>query len=194
MGDVVPFDAGARWPERIEDVALAALFRRRTVFLRSVIQGSVAADIAAQLLALDSVAEDPITMVIDSPGGDLSGLFTVHDTMKSLRSPVDTRCVGMAASGAAVILGTGTGRRSATPNARIMLHQPHGGLGGGTAADIEIAAKEFLFLKRRLEEILALATGQPIERVRTDTDRDFWMSADEALAYGLIDEVVRPRR
>jgi ATP-dependent Clp protease protease subunit len=194
MGDVVPFDAGARWPERIEDVALAALFRRRTVFLRSVIQGSVAADIAAQLLALDSVAEDPITMVIDSPGGDLSGLFTVHDTMKSLSSPVDTRCVGMAASGAAVILATGTGRRSATPNARIMLHQPHGGLGGGTAADIEIAAREFLFLKRRLEEILADATGQPIERVRADTDRDFWMSAGEAVAYGLIDEVVPARR
>jgi ATP-dependent Clp protease protease subunit len=194
MGEVVPFDAGGRWPDRIEDLALAALFRRRTLFLRSVIQGNVAADIAAQLLALDSVSSDPITLVIDSPGGDLSGLFTVHDTMKSLASEVDTRCVGMAASGAAVILGTGTGRRSATPNARIMLHQPHGGLGGGTAADIEIAAKEFLFLKRRLEEILAAATGQPIERVRSDTDRDYWMSADEAVAYGLIDEVTAAKR
>jgi ATP-dependent Clp protease, protease subunit len=190
MGEVLPFETGGHGPERIEDVALAALFRRRTIFLRSVIQGTVAADVAAQLLALDSASAEPITMVIDSPGGDLSGLFTVHDTMQTLRSPVDTRCVGMAASGAAVILATGTGRRSATPNARIMLHQPHGGLGGGTAADIEIAAKEFLFLKKRLEEILAAATGQPIERVRTDTDRDFWMSADEAVAYGLIDEVV----
>lgn len=194
-GEVIPFEGGgSRPPDRIEDVAMAALFRRRTIFLRSVIQGTVAGDVTAQMLALDAASNDTITLVVDSPGGDLSGLFTIHDTMKSLASPVDTRCVGMAASSAAVILATGTGRRSATPNARIMLHQPHGGLGGGTAADIEIAAREFLFLKRRLEEILAEATGQPIERVRADTDRDYWMSADEALAYGLIDEVAAPRR
>ncbi|MGZ4104171.1 MAG: ClpP family protease [Actinomycetota bacterium] len=186
---VVTFEPGMRWPERVEDAALALLLRRRIVFLRSPIQGTVAGDVAAQLLALDTRSDEPITLIIDSPGGDVSGLFTILDTMRTLVSPVNTRCVGMAASGAAVILGAGTGVRSATPNARIMLHQPHGGIQGAQAKDIEIAAKEFLFLKVRLEEILAECTRQSIEQVREDTDRDHWMSAIEAVAYGLIDRV-----
>jgi ATP-dependent Clp protease protease subunit len=186
---VIRFDPAMRWPERVEDAALAVLLRRRIVFLRSPIQGSVAGDVAAQLLAIDTDADDPITLVIDSPGGDVSGLFTILDTMRTLVSPVNTRCVGMAASGAAVLLGAGTGVRSATPNARIMLHQPHGGISGAQAKDIEIAAKEFLFLKARLEEILAQTSGQTIDRIREDTDRDYWMSAAEAAAYGLIDRV-----
>jgi ATP-dependent Clp protease, protease subunit len=189
VGQVIPLEPGARWPEKIEDAALSLLFRRRTIFLRAPILENVAGDTAAQLLALDHISEDPITLYIDSPGGDISGLFTIHDTMLSLRSKVHTRCLGMAASAAAVILATGTGIRSATPNARIMLHQPHGGISAGTAKDIEIAAKEFLFLKHRLEVILAGRTGQPLDRIREDTDRDFWMSAEAALAYGVIDEI-----
>jgi ATP-dependent Clp protease protease subunit len=186
---VIQFDPAMRWPEHVEDVALQLLLRKRIVFLRSPIQGSVAGDVAAQLLALDATTSESITLVIDSPGGDVSGLFTILDTMLSLDAKVDTRAVGMAASSAAVILGAGSGVRSATPNARIMLHQPHGGIQGATSKDIEIAAKEFLFLKGRLEQILAERTGQPLEKVRADTDRDFWMSADEALAYGLIDRI-----
>jgi len=186
---VIHFDPAMRWPERVEDAALQLLLRKRIVFLRSAIQGTVAGDVAAQLLALDATSSDPITLVIDSPGGDVSGLFTILDTMRSLDSKVDTRAVGMAASSAAVILAAGTGVRSATPNARIMLHQPHGGIQGATSKDIEIAAKEFLFLKGRLEQILAERTGQPLDKVRADTDRDFWMSADEALTYGLIDQI-----
>jgi ATP-dependent Clp protease protease subunit len=186
---VIHFDPAMRWPERVEDAALQLLLRKRIVFLRSAIQGTVAGDVAAQLLALDATSSDPITLVIDSPGGDVSGLFTILDTMRSLDAKVDTRAVGMAASSAAVILAAGTGVRSATPNARIMLHQPHGGIQGATSKDIEIAAKEFLFLKGRLEQILAERTGQPLDKVRADTDRDFWMSADEALSYGLIDQI-----
>jgi ATP-dependent Clp protease protease subunit len=189
--EIVPLDPASKWPERVEDAALTLLFRRRTVFLRSPIMESVAGDIAAQLLALDHWSQDRITLVIDSPGGDISGLFTIHDTVQSLRSKVDTMCLGMAASAAAVVLATGTGVRSATPNARIMLHQPHGGIGRGTARDLEIAAKEFLFLKARLEHILAERTGQTVERIREDTDRDYWMSAEEALAYGVIDEIAK---
>jgi ATP-dependent Clp protease protease subunit len=178
-----------RWPERVEDVAYHLLLRKRIVFLRSAIQESVAGDVAAQLLALDADSDEPITLVVDSPGGDVSGLFTILDTMCTLQAKVKTRCVGMAASSAAVILAAGTGVRSATPNARIMLHQPHGGIQGATSKDIEIAAKEFLFLKARLEQILSERSGQTLERIRTDTDRDFWMSASEALAYGIIDRV-----
>lgn len=189
IGQIIPLDPGARWPDRVEDAALSLLLKRRIVFLRGAIQNNVAGDIAAQLLALDGISSEPITLIIDSPGGDVSGLFTILDTMGILEAKVDTKCVGMAASAASVILATGTGVRSATPNARIMLHQPHGGIQGASAKDLEIAAKEFLFLKARLEEILAERTHQPLERIREDTDRDFWMSAAEAKAYGLIDRV-----
>ena len=187
-GEVLPLERPGH--QRIEDAAFEALFRRRVVFLRAAISGTVATDVSAQLLALADVSDEPVTMFIDSPGGDISGLFTIHDTMQTIGARVHTRCLGMAASGAAVILATGTGVRSATPNARIMLHQPHGSIGSGQARDIEITAKEFAFLKGRLEQILAERTGQPIERIREDTDRDFWLSAEQAKAYGLIDEVV----
>jgi len=189
IGQIIPLDPGARWPDRVEDAALSLLLRRRIVFLRGAIQDNVAGDIAAQLLALDGISSEPITLIIDSPGGDVSGLFTILDTMGILDATVDTKCVGMAASAASVILCAGTGVRSATPNARIMLHQPHGGIQGASAKDLEIAAKEFLFLKARLEEILSERTHQPLERIREDTDRDFWMSAAEAKDYGLIDRV-----
>jgi ATP-dependent Clp protease protease subunit len=174
---------------RLEEFAYRRLFQQRMVFLRGEIKESVADDVAAQLLALDAAAEGDITLYIDSPGGDVTGLFAIHDTMHLVRSPVHTRCVGMAASSAAVILATGTGVRSATPNARILIHQPHGGI-QGTARDIEIHAKEFAFLRQRVDEILAERTGQPIERIRQDTDRDFWLTPEAARDYGLIDEIV----
>jgi ATP-dependent Clp protease, protease subunit len=176
----------------LEEFAYRRLFAQRTLFLRGEIKDHVAHDLAAQLLALDAVSDEDITLVIDSPGGDVTGLFAIHDTMQLVRSRVHTRCAGMAASSAAVILATGTGVRSATPNARILLHQPHGGI-QGTARDIEIHAKEFAFLRQRLEEILSERTGQPIERIRQDTDRDFWLTAEAAKDYGLIDEVATPR-
>ena len=121
IGQIIPLDPGARWPDRVEDAALSLLLRRRIVFLRGAIQDTVAGDIAAQLLALDGISSEPITLIIDSPGGDVSGLFTILDTMGILDATVDTKCVGMAASAASVILCAGTGVRSATPNARIML-------------------------------------------------------------------------
>ena len=167
----------------------ARLFEQRILFLRGVIQESVADDLAAELLALDARSEDDITLYIDSPGGDVSGLFAIYDTMQLLNSRVATRCVGLAASSAAVILAGGTGVRPATPNARILIHQPHGRV-GGQAVDVEIAVKEFTYLRRRMEEVLAQHTGQPIDRIHADTDRDRWMSAEEAREYGLIDEVV----
>ena len=179
----------SRTPVRLPDVAYARLFDQRIVFLRRAIQDDVAADVAAQLLALDALGEQDIWLYIDSPGGDVTGLFTILDTMHMIRSPVHTRCVGLAASSAAVILAAGTGTRSATLNSRILLHQPHGGA-QGSARDIEIHAREFAFLRRRIEEILSEQTGQSIERIRGDTDRDYWLTAQAAKEYGVIDEVV----
>jgi ATP-dependent Clp protease protease subunit len=178
----------------LEDFAYRRLFQQRMVFLRGEIKDSVADDIAAQLLALDAVSDEDVTLFIDSPGGDITGLFAIHDSMQLVRARVHTRCVGMAASSAAVILATGTGVRSATPNARILIHQPHGGI-QGTARDIEIHAKEFVLLRRRIDEILADRTGQPIERIQRDTDRDYWLTPEAARDYGLIDEIVglRPK-
>src|SRR4051794_36194882 len=178
----------------LEDFAYRRLFQQRMVFLRGEIKDSVADDVAAQLLALDATGDEDITLYVDSPGGDVTGLFAIHDTMQMVESPVHTRCVGMAASSAAVILATGTGDRPAPPNAPILIHQPHGGI-QGTARDIEIHAKEFSFLRERLDAILAERTGQPIERIRQDTDRDFWLTPEAAREYGLIDTVVgiRPK-
>ena len=176
------------------EFAYRRLFQQRMVFLRGEIKDSVADDVAAQLLALDATGDEDITLYIDSPGGDVTGLFAIHDTMQLVESRVHTRCVGMAASSAAVILATGTGVRSATPNARILIHQPHGGI-QGTARDIEIHAKEFMILRERVDAILAERTGQPIERIRRDTDRDYWLTPEAAKDYGLIDEIVgaKPR-
>ena len=178
--------------ERLPDVAYARMFEHRVVFLRGPIQDSAADDVAAQLLALDARSADDITLVIDSPGGDVTGIFTIVDTMLVLRSRVNTRCVGMAASAAAVILAAGTGTRSASPNSRVLLHQPHGGV-TGSAKDIEIQAREMAYLRRRVEEILSERTGQPIEKIREDTDRDYWLTATAAKEYGLVDEIHQER-
>jgi ATP-dependent Clp protease protease subunit len=171
----------------------ARLLDRRIVFLRGALEETTADDLAAQLLALEMESEDPITLYIDSPGGNTFGMFALYDTIQLLHSPVHTTCIGMGASAAAFLLATGTGTRSATPNARIMLHQPHGGGIQGKAADIQILAREFAFLRTRMEEILAERTGKTPERIGKDTNRDFWLSAAEAKDYGIIDEVVSAR-
>jgi ATP-dependent Clp protease, protease subunit len=168
------------------------LYERRIVFLRGPLEGEKADDVAAQLLGLDADSDEPVHLYIDSPGGDTFGMFAIHDTMQLMRSPVHTTCVGLAASAGAFLLATGTGTRSATPNARIMLHQPLGG-GRGSAVDIEILAQQFTELRSRMERILAERTGQPVERIHRDLDRDFWLSAEEARDYGVVDEVVTRR-
>ncbi len=183
--------------------AFARLFKDRIIFLSGEIVSSAgggiysgAADnIIAQLLCLE--AEDPekdIQLYINSPGGDLQAALAIYDAMQYVRCPVRTICVGIAASAAALILvGGAKGKRYALPNSRIMIHQP-GGMVGGQAADIKIEADEIIKLRNRVNEILAHHTGQPVEKIERDTDRNFWMSAEEARAYGIVDEVIQPRK
>jgi len=163
----------------------------RIVFLGNPIDDNVANIIIAQLLFLD--AEDPekdIYIYINSPGGSVHAGLAIYDTIQHLRAPVATYCVGMAASMGAVLMACGAkGKRNALPNSRLMIHQPSSGA-QGTASDIEIAAKEILYTRERLNEILAKHTGQSIERIKEDVDRDRFMSPVEAVEYGLIDRVL----
>jgi len=151
--------------------------------------------VMAQLIHLES--EDPdkdINLYINSPGGDITSLFAVYDTMKYIKSDVSTIVMGQAASAAAVLLAAGArGKRYALPHSRVLIHQPHGGA-QGQAVDIEIQAKEILRYRQLLDEILAEHTGQPIEKIKADTDRDFIMTAEQAKDYGLIDEVIASRK
>ncbi|MCG6987956.1 MAG: ATP-dependent Clp protease proteolytic subunit [Gemmatimonadetes bacterium] len=176
--------------ERSYDI-FSRLLMDRIVFLGSLIDDNVANIIVAQLLFLD--AEDPerdIYMYINSPGGVVYAGMAIYDTMQHLRAPVSTFCVGMCASMAAVLLTAGEkGKRNALPNSRILIHQPSGG-SQGTAADVEIAAKEILHLREQLNQILAKHTGQPVERIAEDVDRDRFMSPQEAMEYGIIDRVL----
>ncbi|AHB89012.1 ATP-dependent protease proteolytic subunit ClpP2 [Thermosynechococcus sp. NK55a] len=182
--------------ERAFDI-YSRLLRERIIFLgggagdRRGIDDAVADSVVAQLLFLD--AEDPekdIYLYINSPGGSVTAGMAIYDTMKHIRPDVCTLCFGLAASMGAFLLSGGTpGKRMALPNARIMIHQPLGGA-QGQAVDIEIQAREILYHKRKLNELLSQHTGQPIERIEADTERDFFMSAEEAKAYGLIDQVV----
>jgi len=176
--------------ERSYDI-FSRLLMDRIVFLGSGIDDNVANIIIAQLLFLD--AEDPerdIYLYVNSPGGVVYSGLAIYDTIQHLRAPVATFCVGMAASMAAVLVAAGEkGKRSALPNSRIMIHQPSSGA-QGTAADIEIAAKEILQLRERLNEILSFHTGQPVERIAEDVDRDRFMSPDEAREYGIIDRIL----
>jgi ATP-dependent Clp protease protease subunit len=176
--------------ERSYDI-FSRLLMDRIVFLGSAVDDNVANIIIAQLLFLD--AEDPerdIYLYINSPGGTVYSGLAIYDTIRHLRAPVATFCVGMAASMAAVLVAAGAeGKRAALPNSRIMIHQPSSGA-QGTAADIEIAAKEILHIRERLNEILAEHTGQSIERIAEDVDRDRFMSPEEAVEYGIIDRVL----
>ena len=179
--------------ERAFDI-YSRLLKDRIIFLGTPIDDAVANLVMAQLLHLES--EDPdkdVYLYINSPGGSITSLFAVYDTMQYIKPDVNTVCMGMAASASAVILAGGAhGKRFALPHARIMLHQPHGGA-QGQATDIEIQARLILQMREQLNQILADHSGQSIEKVATDTDRDFWMLADEAKAYGIIDDILTRR-
>jgi ATP-dependent Clp protease protease subunit len=179
--------------ERSYDI-FSRLLMDRIVFLGSPIDDNVSNIIIAQLLFLQ--ADDPekdIYLYINSPGGSVYAGLAIYDTMQYMSAPVNTMCMGMAASMGALLLATGAkGKRSALPNSRIMIHQPSGG-SQGTAADIEIAAREILYARERLNKILAKHSGQPVQQIADDVDRDRFMSPDEAVEYGIIDQVVTHR-
>ncbi len=179
--------------ERAFDI-YSRLLKERIIFLGTPIDDSIANLIMAQLLHLESEDSDKdINLYINSPGGEITGLFAIYDTMQFIKPDIATYCMGQAASAAAVLLAAGTkGKRHALPHARILLHQPYSGA-GGQASDIEIQAKEITRMRELLETVLAHHTGQSIERINKDTDRDFIMNADEAKAYGIIDEVIETR-
>ena len=180
--------------ERSFDI-YSRLLKDRIVFLGTPIDDTIGNLVMAQLIHLES--EDPdkdINLYINSPGGDITSLFAVYDTMLFIRSDVSTICMGQAASGAAVLLAAGaTGKRYALPHSRVLIHQPHGGA-QGQAVDIEIQAKEILRYRKLVDEVLAEHTGQTFERVSKDTDRDFIMTAEQAKEYGVIDEVISSRK
>ena len=176
--------------ERNYDI-FSRLLMDRIVFLGTPINDDVANIVIAQLLFLD--ADNPerdVNLYINSPGGSVSAGMAIYDTMQFMNSPIRTICMGMAASMGAFLLAAGTsGKRSALPHARIMIHQPSGGA-QGTAADIEIQAKEILYLRSKMNELMAKHTGRTVEQIERDVDRDRFMSSDEAKQYGLIDNVI----
>ncbi|HET7658733.1 MAG TPA: ATP-dependent Clp endopeptidase proteolytic subunit ClpP [Bacillales bacterium] len=177
--------------ERSYDI-YSRLLKDRVIFLGSEINDDIANSIVAQLLFL--AAEDSkkdISLYINSPGGSTSSGFAIYDTMQFIKPDVQTICTGMAASFAAVLLVAGTkGKRLALPNSEVMIHQPHGGA-RGQASDLEISARRILRTRQRLNEIISECSGQPIEKVEKDTDRDYFMSAEEAVEYGMVDKIVR---
>ncbi len=179
--------------ERSYDI-YSRLVKDRIIFLGTPINDQVANLVVAQLLHLES--EDPdkdIQMYINSPGGDIIGLFAIYDTMQFIKADVSTICIGQAASAAAVILAAGAkGKRFTLPHSRVLIHQPHGGA-SGQSVDIAIQAKEIVRMRELLDEMLAHHTGQTIERITSDTDRDFIMSGQEAKDYGIVDEVITNR-
>jgi ATP-dependent Clp protease protease subunit len=179
--------------ERAYDL-YSRLLKERIVFLGTPIDDTVANLVCAQLLFLESEEPDKdIHLYINSPGGDITALFAIYDTMKFLKPDVSTFCFGQAASAAAVLLAAGAkGKRFALPHARILLHQPFGGA-EGQASDIELQAREILRMRDLLNGMLATDTGQTHEKVAKDTDRDFVMTAEEAVLYGVIDEVISSR-
>ena len=183
-----------RGVERAYDL-YSKLLKENIIFLGTPIDDTIANLICAQLIHLESEnADKDINIYINSPGGDITALFAIFDTMQFIKNDIATICIGGAASAAAVLLAAGTkGKRMALPHARILLHQPYGQTGYAQAADLEIAAKEILRMRDLLEEIVSRHTGQPMEQVHKDTDRDFVMSAEEAREYGIIDDVISAR-
>ena len=180
--------------ERAYDI-FSRLLRERIIFMGMPVDDRVASVVVAQMLFLES--EDPakpITMYINSPGGSVTAGMAIYDTMQLIKPEVKTFCVGLAASMGALLLTAGTaGKRYALPNCRILIHQPMSYGIGGQATDIDIHAREILRTRDRLNEILAYHTKQPIDRVRADTERDYWMSPEEAREYGIVDEVIQQR-
>ena len=177
--------------ERVSDV-FSRLLSERIIFLGTEIDDGVANVTIAQLLHLQSVSADSdINLYINSPGGSLTALMAIYDTMQFVKPQVSTFCMGQAASAAAVLLAAGApGKRFVLEHARVLLHQPSGGA-EGTAADLEIQAREVMRLRSEVEQVLSRHTGHPVDKIRADTDRDRIFNADEAVAYGLVDGVVR---
>jgi len=180
--------------ERAFDI-YSRLLKERIVFLVGPVEDQVANLVVAQMLYLESENPDKdIHLYINSPGGSVTAGMSIYDTMQFVRCNVSTMCIGQAASMGAFLLAAGArGKRFALPNSRMMLHQPAGG-SRGVAADIEIQAREILLMRGRLNALLAEHTGQSQERITQDSDRDFWMSPEEAVGYGLVDSVQRPRK
>ncbi len=182
--------------ERQMNVAIMDVFSRlmkdRIIFLGTGIDDQIANIVTAQLLFLESLdAKADITIYVNSPGGSVYAGLGIYDTMQYVRPDIGTICTGLAASMGAVLLAGGTkGKRSALPHSRVMIHQPLGG-SQGQASDIEITTKQILMLKKELYDILSTHSGQPYEKIEQDSDRDYWMKADQAKEYGLIDEVLR---
>ena len=180
--------------ERAFDI-YSRLLQQRIVFLGTPVNDDIANVVMAQLLHLES--EDPdkdIALYINSPGGSITALFAIYDTMEFIKCDVQTICMGQAASAAAVLLAAGTpGKRFALPHARILLHQPYGGA-EGQSVDIEIQAKEIIRYRQLLDQLISQHTGQPIEKVSKDTDRDYILTAEEAVEYGVVDEVITTRK
>jgi ATP-dependent Clp protease protease subunit len=179
--------------ERTYDI-YSRLLKDRIIFLGTPIDDTVANLIMAQMLHLESEdADKDVFLYINSPGGSITALFAIYDTMQYIKPAVNTVCMGMAASAAAVILAGGAaGKRFALPHARVMLHQPHGGA-QGQASDIEIQARLIVQMREQLNQILADHSGQTFEKVAIDTERDYWMMADQAKEYGIVDEVLTRR-
>ncbi len=176
--------------ERAYDI-YSRLLKDRIIFIGSIVDENIANTVIAQMLFLE--AQDPekdINIYINSPGGVVSAGLAIYDTIQYIKSDVSTICMGMAASMAAVLLASGTkGKRFALPHSRVLLHQPMGGI-EGQAIDIEIHAKEIMKIRNEITKILALHSGQSIKKIEKDTDRNFWMSAEEAKNYGLVDDVI----
>ena len=176
--------------ERAYDI-WSRLLKDRIVYLGTEVNETSANLVVAQLLHLESEDPDkPIQLYINSPGGEMTAMFAIHDTMRCLRPPVATTCVGQAASAAAVLLAAGhKGQRHALPNARVLIHQPHGGA-QGQSTDLEIQVREMVELRDRMVEVLCEATGQTRERIMADIDRDHILRGEEAVAYGLVDGII----
>lgn len=183
----------SQYGERAYDI-YSRLLKERIIFLAGPITDSVANSIIAQILFLAS--KDPnkdIQLYINTPGGSVTAGLAIYDTMQYVKSPISTVCIGLAGSMGATLLAAGSkGKRFALPNAEILLHQVAGGV-TGEAVEIEITAKQIIKIKEKLNKILAKHTGQPLEKVERDTDRDFYLSADEAKEYGIIDEVIKTK-
>ena len=191
MGAVIPTVIEQTYAgERVADI-YSRLLASRIVMLGTEITADTANLIVAQLLHLESDnSSKDIQLYINSPGGDMVAMFAIHDAMANIRPSVATTCIGQAASAAAVLLATGTaGKRRILPNARVLLHQPHGGV-QGQSSDLEIAVKEMVEMRTRMVDILQHATGQPRERLERDLDRDFILRGEEAVAYGVVDEIL----
>jgi ATP-dependent Clp protease, protease subunit len=180
--------------ERAYDL-YSRLLKEHIIFLGTPIDDTIANLVCAQLLHLESEnADRDINIYINSPGGDITALFAIYDTMSFIKPDISTICFGQAASAAAVLLAAGTkGKRLALPHARVLLHQPWG-QAGGQATDVELAAKEILRMRIQLDELLGYHTGQDPDKIHSDTERDFVMSAEEAREYGIIDEVITARQ